>query len=57
VVRHGVTPHGAQVRPGPDGLTVGARPPYAVAGQDDAAFRSAWDVLRYESPADDGGAP
>ncbi|WP_419706219.1 DUF5819 family protein [Promicromonospora sp. NFX87] len=57
VVRHGITRYGAQERPGPDGLTVGARPPYAVAGQDDAAFRSAWDALRYESPADDEGAP
>jgi hypothetical protein len=56
VVRHGVTPYGAQERPGPDGLTLGARPPYAVAGQDDAAFRSAWDTLRQQSPADDGSA-
>lgn len=56
VVRQGVTPYGAQERPGPDGLTLGARPPYAVAGQDDAAFRSTWDTLRHESPADDGSA-
>jgi hypothetical protein len=56
VVRHGVTPYGAKERPGPDGLTLGARPPYAVAGQDDAAFRSTWDALRHKFPADDGRA-
>lgn len=56
VVRHGVTPYGAQERPGPDELTLGARPPYVVAGQDDAAFRSTWDTLRHESPAGDGSA-
>jgi hypothetical protein len=56
VVRHGVTPYGARERPGPAGLTVGARPPYAVTGQDDAAFRSTWDALRRESPADEASA-
>jgi hypothetical protein len=55
IVRHVVPPYGARDRPEPSGLTVGARPPYTVAGQDDAAFRGMWDTLD-RSTAAGGGA-
>ncbi|MDR7384760.1 DUF5819 family protein [Promicromonospora iranensis] len=54
VVRHVVTPYGARQRPEPAGFTVGARPPYAVVGQDDAAFRGTWDTLDGSTAAGGG---
>ncbi|MEV0890284.1 DUF5819 family protein [Promicromonospora sp. NPDC050262] len=46
VLRQAVGPQGSSERPAPSELLLGARPPVVVPGQDDAAFRTAWDALR-----------
>ncbi|WP_369374606.1 DUF5819 family protein [Promicromonospora sp. Populi] len=56
IVRHEVTPYGTGERPAPTELTLGARPPEVVPGQDDAAFRTTWDALQRTTPATGGGA-
>jgi hypothetical protein len=46
IVRRDVAPPGTGTRPAPMALTLGARPPVVVPGQDDDVFRDTWDALQ-----------
>ncbi len=53
IVRHALAPYGTAERPEPTELTLGARPPVVVPGQDAAAFRATWDALRNDAVRND----
>ncbi|PUB26993.1 hypothetical protein C8K30_105222 [Promicromonospora sp. AC04] len=53
IVRHALAPHGTAERPEPTELTLGARPPVVVRGQDAAAFRATWDALQNDALQND----